>query len=199
MPWILCNALSGKSPMIGRYMEARRDIQPGEVGAAPPASLVPGHLHRPAGRHRARQQRPADVHRLLEVGGLGWRMQEGMLALRKLTGHYCCSLCGWPLCGDRCRDTKTHQKECVLFQERGGRVQVSGFGKPNRMYDAVLPLRLLLLKLWDKKVYRLVCLLMDHKENQSPQQQRRQAQIAELIRITWGFAKDFSVNEVRLS
>ena len=97
----------------------------------------------------------------------------------------------------------------------------SAFGKPNRMYDAVLPLRLLLLKLWDKKVYRLVrllmlllfllvllllltllllpqvCLLMDHKDDQSPGQQRRQTQIAELIRNTWGFSKDFSVNEVR--
>ena len=43
---------------------------------------------------------------------------------------------------------------------------------------------------------RLVTLLMDHKETQSPAQQRRQLQIAELIRNTWGFGKDFSVNEV---
>ena len=41
-------------------------------------------------------------------------------------------------------------------QERGTKVQISGFGKPNRIYDAVLPLRLLLQKFWDKKVYRLV-------------------------------------------
>ena len=38
---------------------------------------------------------------------------------------------------------------------------------------------------------------MDHKENQTPGQQRRQSQIAELIRNTWGFGKDFSVNEVK--
>ena len=44
---------------------------------------------------------------------------------------------------------------------------------------------------------RLVTMLMDHKENQSPAQQRRQLQIAELIRNTWGFSKDFSVNEVK--
>ena len=41
-----------------------------------------------------------------------------------------------------------------------------------------------------------VCLLMDHKENQSPAQERKHNQLAELIRVTWGFAKDFSVNEV---
>ena len=41
-------------------------------------------------------------------------------------------------------------------------------------------------------------MLMDHKENQSPAQERKHNQLAELIRITWGFAKDFSVNEVRI-
>jgi len=160
----------GKHPMIGRFMEARRDIHPGEVIFTDnPAVIGPD-------------------NNALPMCIVCWR---------KLSGHYRCGQCGWPLCGERCRDTKAHYRECRLFQERGSKVEISGFGKPNRIYDAVLPLRLLMLKLWDKKVYRLVCLLMDHKENQSPSQQRRQAQIAELIRVTWGFAKDFSVNEVK--
>lgn len=160
----------GKSPVIGRFMEARRDIHPGEViFTDQPAVIGPDNS-------------------ALPMCTVCWR---------KLSGHYSCSKCGWPLCGDRCRDTKEHYKECILFQERGTRVTVGGFGKPNRMYDAVLPFRLLLLKLWDKKVYRLVCLLMDHKENQSPNQQRKHAQVTDLIRNTWGFSKDFSVNEVR--
>lgn len=160
----------GKSPVIGRFMEARRDIHPGEViFTDQPAVIGPD-------------------NNALPMCTVCWR---------KLAGNYSCSLCGWPLCGDRCRDTKEHYKECILFQERGTKVQVTGFGKPNRIYDAVLPLRLLLLKLWDKKVYRLVCLLMDHKDQQTPQQQRKHSQLAELIRNTWGFGKDFSVNEVR--
>ena len=44
---------------------------------------------------------------------------------------------------------------------------------------------------------RLVMMLMDHKDQQSPSQQRRQLQIAELIRNVWRFGKDFSVNEVK--
>ena len=44
---------------------------------------------------------------------------------------------------------------------------------------------------------RLVTMLMDHKDQQSPNQQRRQLQIAELIRNVWRFGKDFSVNEVK--
>ena len=120
-----------------------------------------------------------------------------LIDFRKLSGSYKCKLCGWPLCGDGCKETKAHAKECILFQERGSKIEVTMFGKPNRIYDALIPLRVLLLKLNNNKVYRLVCLLMDHKENQSPATQRRQTQIAELIRITWGFGKDFSVNEVK--
>ena len=84
-----------------------------------------------------------------------------------------------------------------MFQQRESKIEITGFGKPNRIYDAILPLRILFLKLTKKKIYRLVTMLMDHKENQSPAQKRRQMQIADLIRITWGFSKDFSVNEVK--
>ena len=61
---------TGKSPIIGRYMEARRDIHPGEVVLSFVNSTpfcFSGDLHRPAGSYRARQQCPAHVHRLLEV------------------------------------------------------------------------------------------------------------------------------------
>jgi len=160
----------GKSDTVGRYMVARRDINPAEViFTDEPAVIGPDNAAVPM----------------------------CLVCWRKVTGLYKCSLCRWPLCGDMCRDTKTHGRECVLFQERGAKVEVTTFGKANRYYDAILPLRVLLLKLTDPRVYRLVCLLMDHKENQSPYQQRRQQAIAEQIRGAWGFAKDFSVNEVK--
>jgi len=160
----------GKSDTVGRYMVARRNIKPGEVVFTDqPAVIGPDNAAVPM----------------------------CLVCWRKVSGNYKCRMCGWPLCGDACRETKSHGKECVIFQERESKIEVTSFGKPNRIYDAILPLRVLLLKLTNKKVYRLVCLLMDHKENQSPAQQRRQTQIAELIRITWGFGKDFSVNEVK--
>ena len=106
-------------------------------------------------------------------------------------------MCGWPLCGDLCRDSKAHAKECKFFQERKSRIQVTSFGVPNRIYDAILPLRLLLLKLTNKRVYKLVCLLMDHTENHTEKKLKRYSQIADLIRNTWGFSRDFSENEVK--
>jgi len=160
----------GKSETIGRYMVARRDVLPEEVVFTDqPAVIGPDNSALPM----------------------------CLVCYKKLAGDYRCGRCGWPLCGDTCRDSKEHWRECELFQQRESRVEIAGFGKPNRIYDAILPLRILMLKLTNKKIYRLVTLLMDHKETQSPAQQRRQLQIAELIRNTWGFGKDFSVNEVK--
>jgi len=160
----------GKSDLVGRYMVAARDICPGEVVFTDQPAVV---------------------------GPDNSAIPMCLVCYKKLTGLYRCSRCNWPVCDEICRDSKAHTRECVLFQERESKISISGFGKPNRLYDAILPLRILLLKLNNPKVYRLVCLLMDHKENQSPAQQRRQIQIAELIRNTWGFGKDFSVNEVK--
>ena len=38
---------------------------------------------------------------------------------------------------------------------------------------------------------------MDHTETQTEKKQKRYSQIAELIRNTWGFSKDFSVTEIK--
>jgi len=160
----------GKSDRVGRYMVARRDIKPGEVVFTDqPAVVGPDNAALPL----------------------------CLVCYKKLSGAYKCSRCHWPLCGDTCRDSKDHTRECLLFQEREAKVNIGGFGKPNRIYDAILPLRILILKLTNIKVYRLVTMLMDHKDQQSPSQQRRQLQIADLIRNVWGFGKDFSVNEVK--
>ena len=38
------------------------------------------------------------------------------------------------------------------------------FDKPCSYYDAILPIRILMLKISNPKVYRLVSLLMDHSD-----------------------------------
>ena len=41
-----------------------------------------------------------------------------------------------------------------------------------------------------------MCLLMDHKEQQTAARRRRYKRVSDLIRITWGFIKDFTEEEV---
>ena len=118
----------GKSDRVGRYMVARRDIKPGEVVFTDQPAVV---------------------------GPDNAALPMCLVCYKKLSGAYRCSRCHWPLCGDTCRDSKEHARECILFQERESKVNIGGFGKPNRIYDAILPLRILFLKLTNIKVYRL--------------------------------------------
>ena len=79
-----------------------------------------------------------------------------------MPGDWVCG-CGFPLCGAACAAAPAHRVECAAFSERGARVRVTAFSRPNSLYDAVLPLRVLLLKLSNPNTFRLLSLLMDHE------------------------------------
>ena len=46
------------------------------------------------------------------------------------------------------------------------------------------------------RIFHLVCLLMDHQEQQTEAKRRRYKRVSDLIRITWRFARDFTEEEV---
>ena len=94
------------------------------------------------------------IFKLFRTGPDNASLPMCLVCYKKVLGDYTCSRCHWPLCGDACRDSKDHFRECQLFQQREAKVEISGFGKPNRIYDAILPLRILMLKLTNKKIYR---------------------------------------------
>ncbi len=57
-----------------------------------------------------------------------------------------------------------HVAECAMFRLRRSSVTVPWFDRPCAYYDAILPIRVLLLKMSNPKVYGLVSLLMDHND-----------------------------------
>ncbi len=57
-----------------------------------------------------------------------------------------------------------HVAECAILRLRGAAVTVPWFDRPCAYYDAILPIRVLLLRMSNPKVYRLVTLLMDHND-----------------------------------
>ncbi len=57
-----------------------------------------------------------------------------------------------------------HVAECAMFRLRRASVTVPWFDRPCAYYDAILPIRVLLLKMSNPKVYGLVSLLMDHND-----------------------------------
>ena len=81
---------------------------------------------------------------------------------RKVSGSYLCRDCNWPMCNSLCSKSPNHIEECKLLKSRGCNIKVPWFDKPCSYYDAILPLRVLLLQKTNPKAYHLISILMDH-------------------------------------
>lgn len=108
-----------QSEELGRYMEASRDILPGEI-ILKDSPLVLG---------------PRQVTMPVCLG-----------CFTPVTGTYSCTACGWPLCGSECQENSLHKPECQLSRNRTSKVQVHKFMQVNQMYECITPLRCLWLK-----------------------------------------------------
>ena len=71
---------------------------------------------------------------------------------RKVSGIYKCPRCNWPMCQPSCTTSPYHIEECSLFRKRGAKINIPWYDKPCTYYDAILPLRVLLLKYHNPKV-----------------------------------------------
>ena len=70
------------------------------------------------------------------------------------------------------------------------------YDKPCTYYDAILPLRVLLLKYSNPKVYELVNLLMDHNDMLDEATVKRRQTLVDFLRKSCKLAQDFSNEEV---
>ncbi|XP_037786222.1 SET domain-containing protein SmydA-8-like [Penaeus monodon] len=108
-----------QNDVLGRYLEASRDILPGEV-IFRDSPLVVG---------------PRQVTVPVCLG-----------CFTPVDGSYSCTSCGWPLCGPECQMVVLHNPECQLSRNRPVKVQVQKFMEVNQMYECITPLRCLWLK-----------------------------------------------------
>ena len=81
---------------------------------------------------------------------------------RKVSGNYLCRDCNWPLCSNICAKSPYHIEECKLLKSRGAKIKIPWFDKPCSYYDAILPLRVMILKKTNPRAYNLISILMDH-------------------------------------
>ena len=100
------------------------------------------------------------------------------------------------MCGEACTRLPSHAPECTIFNARKTSIAVPWFDKPCSYYDAILPIRVLLLKLCNPKIYRLVSLLMDHKDSIDEATLKHRQKIADFIRKSCKLGGDFSEAEV---
>jgi len=158
-----------KSDYVGRYIVASRDIKPGEnIFSDKPACIGPDNSSKP-----------------LCLG-----------CFRKVSGIYKCPRCNWPMCQPSCTTSPYHVDECALFRKRGAKITIPWYDKPCTYYDAILPLRVLLLKYSNPKVYELVNLLMDHNDMLDEATVKRRQTLVDFLRKSCKLAQDFSNEEV---
>lgn len=125
------------SPDVGRYCVATRDIKPCElILKEDPAALGPYNKPKPV----------------------------CLQCFKQVDGSYLCPRCNFPMCGPTCASGNIHQQECDFFVSNQFKMNIKSFNKPNSNYFCITPLRMLLKKKNDPRIYKRINSLMDHME-----------------------------------
>ncbi|XP_075980478.1 SET and MYND domain containing, arthropod-specific, member 1 [Anticarsia gemmatalis] len=122
---------------LGRYMEATREIKPGDV-VMKEKPLITGP-----------SQNTAPVclgcYKLLEEGKV-----------------VTCEKCGWPFCSKQCTTKPEHTPECYYTQKREEKVSITVFGEPHPSYECLTVLRCLYQRDHDEKLWARIQSLQSH-------------------------------------
>ena len=126
-----------RSPIIGRYLIATRDIKAGEIIIDESAIMLgPKQITEPV----------------------------CLTCYRPVDGSYMCSNCGFPMCDADCQSSDSHEPECKAVQRSGRNVKVTVFGEINSLYECITPLRILHLRDNDKSTWERILCLESHSE-----------------------------------
>ena len=163
-----------KDPIVGRYMVASRDIEPGEsifsddpVAVGKSTEIYTNITNQSIRNFLSMQYTMFSIITSI-YSKSGPDNSSKPLCLgcmtRKVNGSYLCRDCNWPMCSNICAKSSNHIEECKLLKSRGSKIKIPWFDKPCSYYDAILPLRVMLLQKTNPKAYNLISILMDHSE-----------------------------------
>ena len=154
---------------VGRIMVAGRDIEPGEV-----------------------------VYREVEmvVGPAKTTTPSCLGCMRRVNGSVRCAGCRWPLCSSQCDELYRHgRRECEVIRVSGERVPDSGLDAEDwPAYQAICPLRVLMMKTEQPRNYEYMMQFMDHVEDRDWAVE--EVEVVGRIREEWGLGNEFSREEV---
>ena len=162
-----------KDPIVGRYMVASRDIEPGEsifsddpVAVGKSTEIYTNITNQSIITFVHSFQTPSIIKSIHFESGPDNSSKPLCLGCmtRKVNGTYLCRDCNWPMCSNICAKSSNHIEECKLLKSRGSKIKIPWFDKPCSYYDAILPLRVMLLQKTNPKAYNLISILMDHSE-----------------------------------
>ncbi|XP_050079732.1 SET domain-containing protein SmydA-8-like [Anopheles maculipalpis] len=167
-----------RSEQVGRYLVAARDLKAGEVIIETPPLVV--------GPCAETEPVCLGCHSSFTPGSVVHR----------------CDSCNWQLCAPDCHGLSSHrQLECIPLRDKAVHklLQSSTPVQVKLMYEAVLTLRCMLLKTIDPANYdRLLDMdpLNDVRHQIPKLWNRNQKEIVQRIRSEWGFAEDYTEQEL---
>lgn len=135
------------SPELGKYLVASRDLSPGDVIISEGPLVVGPKLH---------NEQPLCL---------------GCLAPARYDSDYRCPKCLWPCCGPSCTaDPKVHAPECAILCLQAKRNLAAAARKEAAPYnyDAVTPLRCLLLQRRNPRKWEQILQMEAHLRHRGP-------------------------------
>lgn len=136
------------SPELGKYLVASRDLSPGDVIISEGPLVVGPKLH---------SEQPLCL---------------GCLAPARCDSEYRCPKCLWPCCGPSCpADLKVHAPECAILclQAKRNLAAAARNEVAPYHYDAVTPLRCLLLQRRNPRKWEQILQMEAHLRHRGPE------------------------------
>jgi len=126
-----------QSPEVGRFLEATRDIQKGEVlWTEAPLVVSPVAITPPV----------------------------CLDCYAPVNGSYLCRKSGWPVCAPKCEKKIEHNPEVVIPHQTEGRFEIESYQDHCYIYECVGPLRVLLMQKTSPKKYKKIMTLESHNK-----------------------------------
>lgn len=135
------------SDNVGRHMVATRDIQQGEMIMKEKPAVIGPRMSSPA-------------HCL----SCGMKLEPTKIGDKY--DFYKCSICCWPMCGQKCEKAEIHKAECKIMTDMKYKCTIK-YEQPNKSeaaYCVIAPLRVLLMKQSNPQQYENICNLESHMD-----------------------------------
>ncbi|GLV35060.1 SET and MYND domain containing arthropod-specific member 1 [Carabus blaptoides fortunei] len=163
----------GENDILGRYLVATRPIKAGEI-ILKEQPLIWG---------------PSQITAPVCLGCGKILQQNFCIACRK---------CGWPMCSEKCQESKAHFPECVYTQQKGSRIVVSNFVFPHPNYQCLTILRILFQKENDAKLWEKLMKLESHckERKETEKYENDRVSVAQFIRKFFKLEEKFTEEEI---
>jgi len=139
----------GKSPQLGRFLEAARDVQKGEI---------------------------LWTESPLVVAPVAVTLPVCLSCYVPVDGKFLCGKSGWPLCGPKCEKAVKGNAEVVIPHQTEGTFEIDDYNMPSYLYESIGPLRVLTMQKTSLKKFKKIMKMESHLKARKGTDQYRKTQ-----------------------